>query len=320
MGAELITRAEWGARPSRGASSLAGTRGVKIHYTGSAESPLLREDDQHERCHARVRQVQAGHMDGNGWNDIGYTLVACHHGALFEGRGVHILPAANGPGLNSGHYAILALVGSSGLTEVTPGLRRALCDGIAYLREHGNAGGEVLGHRDGYATTCPGEELYAWVREGAPCAAAAPHSEGGEEMPRHVRVALGEPMDLPAGRWTSVYWRQDIRDPDHQHADGGGPSVLNGPAAYALAASLRLEGLPVGTEYQVRAVEVDAAGQESPMLGPILEGAATTGDTYVLYSLSAARVLEGRRVRVQVQPFKHAARLVGGSCEILFWR
>ncbi|MFF3871188.1 peptidoglycan-binding protein [Streptomyces sp. NPDC001978] len=37
----------------------------------------------------------------------------------------------------------------------------------ALLRQHG-AGDEIKGHRDGYATACPGDALYAWVKKGAP--------------------------------------------------------------------------------------------------------------------------------------------------------
>src|SRR5690606_20045753 len=43
----------------------------------------------------------------------------------------------------------------------------AIRDGIDLLRRHG-AGGEIKGHRDGYATACPGGPLYAWVQKGAP--------------------------------------------------------------------------------------------------------------------------------------------------------
>jgi hypothetical protein len=43
-----------------------------------------------------------------------------------------------------------------------------ILDAIEYLRAEGGAGREIKGHRDGYATSCPGEPLYRWVRAGAP--------------------------------------------------------------------------------------------------------------------------------------------------------
>ncbi|MFF0245150.1 peptidoglycan-binding protein [Streptosporangium sandarakinum] len=104
----------------------------------------------------------------------GNTMIACPHRKVFEGRGLHHLPAANGPGLNSGHYAVLGLVGSTGLTKPTDGILHAVLDAVEYLRAEGGAGREIKGHRDGYATDCPGEPLYAWVKRGAPRPGATP--------------------------------------------------------------------------------------------------------------------------------------------------
>ncbi|MBN6056604.1 peptidoglycan-binding domain-containing protein [Nonomuraea sp. RK-328] len=105
----------------------------------------------------------------------GNTYIACPHRKVFEGRGLHHLPAANGPGLNSGHYAVLGLVGNAGLVEPPDGVLHAILDAVEYVRERGDAGLEIKGHRDGYATDCPGEPLYAWVRRGAP----RPGGDGG---------------------------------------------------------------------------------------------------------------------------------------------
>lgn len=44
-------------------------------------------------------------MDGNGWIDVGYSLLCCPHRKVFEGRGPGNVPAANVVGLNSAHYA-----------------------------------------------------------------------------------------------------------------------------------------------------------------------------------------------------------------------
>src|SRR5690606_427761 len=113
---DLVPRKEWGARSPKGSySRLDSTKGVKIHYTGGRVDPGIVDD--HDRCVALVRSIQNSHMDGNGWIDIGYSLACCPHRKVFVGRGPHRLPAANGPGLNAGHYAVLGLVGSSGLVE-----------------------------------------------------------------------------------------------------------------------------------------------------------------------------------------------------------
>jgi hypothetical protein len=139
---------------------------VKVHYTGSTENTKMLTD--HALCDDRVRSIQNGHMDGQGWNDVGYTALVCPHGYVYEGRGLNRLPAANGKGLNSGHYAVCGLVGNKGLVTPTPLMLHGIRDAIEWLRSKGDAGNEIKGHRDGYATDCPGGPLYAWVKKGAP--------------------------------------------------------------------------------------------------------------------------------------------------------
>lgn len=164
---DLVSRLDWGARsPSGSYERVSANLGVKVHYTGSRVDPACLTN--HARCVAAVREIQSFHMAGNGWLDIGYSMVACPHRKVFVGRGPGHLPAANGAGLNTGHYAVLGLVGNSGLIEPPDALLHGILDAIEYLREHGGAGKEIKGHRDGYSTDCPGDALYRWVLEGAP--------------------------------------------------------------------------------------------------------------------------------------------------------
>jgi peptidoglycan hydrolase-like protein with peptidoglycan-binding domain len=164
---DLIKRREWDARSPRGDyTQIDSTKGVKVHYTGGRVDPQIIDD--HDKCVKLVRSIQASHIDGNGWIDIGYSFVACPHKKVFEGRGLHRLPAANGPGLNAGHYAVLGLVGNAGLVQPPDAMLHAILDAVDHVRENGHAGKEIKGHRDGYSTDCPGEPLYAWVRRGAP--------------------------------------------------------------------------------------------------------------------------------------------------------
>jgi hypothetical protein len=164
---DLVLRRDWNARAPRGDyTQLDSTKGVKVHYTGGRVDPAIVSD--HSRCVALVRSIQGYHMDGNGWVDIGYSFVCCPHRKVFEGRGLYHLPAANGPGLNAGHYAVLGLVGNSGLVQPPDLILHGILDAVQYARDHGRAGKEIKGHRDGYATDCPGDPLYTWVRRGAP--------------------------------------------------------------------------------------------------------------------------------------------------------
>ncbi|WP_106239647.1 N-acetylmuramoyl-L-alanine amidase [Nonomuraea fuscirosea] len=169
MSIKLVSRRTWRAEtPTTAYTHVPGTEGVKIHYTGGHVDPRIVTD--HEVCGTLVKAVQAEHMAGaraEPMIDIGHNLIACPHRRVFVGRGPYAMPEGNGPGLDGAHYSVLALVGSSGYTEPTELLLHAVRDAIEYLREHGNAGTDIRGHRDGHDTNCPGGPLTAWVAEGA---------------------------------------------------------------------------------------------------------------------------------------------------------
>ncbi|MBT2226234.1 N-acetylmuramoyl-L-alanine amidase [Nonomuraea sp. NEAU-A123] len=162
---DLVDRAGWRARETRGEVVLrARPLGVKIHYVGEHVAPDIVTN--HSGCVTLVKAIQRQHMDVNLWADIGYTGLVCPHRKVFEGRGLHILPAANGKGLNADHYAFCALVGDSGLVMPPPLMLHGLVDAIDWARSEGGAGRDVKGHRDGYSTTCPGKWLYDWIGRG----------------------------------------------------------------------------------------------------------------------------------------------------------
>ncbi|MDQ0933813.1 peptidoglycan recognition protein family protein [Streptomyces turgidiscabies] len=164
---QLITRTALGW-PISAAPLQATTKGVKIHYEGTPVSPRLLTD--HAACIAEWKAIRASHLanTAEGYSDVAYNYAACPHGFLLEGRGIGRRTGANGnQPLNKAHYAIVGLVGDEGLTEPTDAMLGAIRDGIELLRQHG-AGSEIKGHRDGYATACPGGPLYAWVQKGAP--------------------------------------------------------------------------------------------------------------------------------------------------------
>ncbi|MCG0062229.1 peptidoglycan-binding protein [Streptomyces tricolor] len=193
---QLVTRAQWGAQPSRyELVYIASTQGVKIHYEGSYVPKSLADPDAHDACAGHMRDIQAAHLANTAedYSDIAYNAVVCPHGAVFEGRGVHRRTAANGnQTLNTAHYAVCAMVGSSGLVQPTDAQLNGLVDAIEWMRSGGDAGSEVRGHRDGYATACPGDALYAWVQAGArrpdgtgPIGGSGDGTSGGTEIARY---------------------------------------------------------------------------------------------------------------------------------------
>lgn len=202
---KLVTRAQLGW-PASAAPTQTATKGVKIHYEGTPVSTRLLTD--HNACIAEWKAIRASHLANKqeNYSDVAYNYAACPHGYLLEGRGIGKRTGANGnQDLNRAHYAIVGLVGSSGLTDPTDAMLGALRDGIDLLRQHG-AGTEIKGHRDGYATECPGAKLYAWVQKGAPRPAAAspaPSTPKETDMQLTDRVNLTEKA---ANGKTTLLW------------------------------------------------------------------------------------------------------------------
>ncbi|MFC5212581.1 N-acetylmuramoyl-L-alanine amidase [Streptomyces coerulescens] len=164
---KLVTRTQLGW-PASAAPAQSSTKGVKVHYEGAPVSLKLLDD--HDLCIAKWKAIRKDHLanEEENYSDIAYNYGACPHGHLLEGRGLDKRTGANGnQALNRAHYAICGLVGSEGLTKPTDAMLGAIHDGIELLRRHG-AGKEIKGHRDGFATQCPGTHLYAWVQKGAP--------------------------------------------------------------------------------------------------------------------------------------------------------
>ncbi|MFF8980169.1 peptidoglycan-binding protein [Streptomyces cellulosae] len=191
---QLVTRANWGARPPRYALTyVASTKGVKIHYEGTYVPKSLAATAAHSTCAGRMRDLQASHLNHptENYSDIAYSAVVCPHGTVYEGRGAHRLTGANGTAaLNRDDYAVCAMLGASGLVVPPPAMLDGIVDAIMWLRNTGSAGDRVRGHRDGHPTACPGDRLYAWVQDGAQRPdGTGPQGGTGTEVPAAGGVA-----------------------------------------------------------------------------------------------------------------------------------
>lgn len=181
---KLVTRSQLGW-PASAAPAQTSAKGVKVHYEGTEVNTRLLTD--HDACIAEWKAIRKSHLANptENYSDVAYNYAACPHGYLLEGRGIGRRTGANGnQELNRAHYAIVGLVGDEGLTEPTDAMLSAIRDGIDLLRKNG-AGTEIRGHRDGYATACPGGPLYAWVQKGAP----RPTTTEEDDMPTANEVA-----------------------------------------------------------------------------------------------------------------------------------
>lgn len=186
-------RSDWGARSPEHRSSIGDVLGCTVHWHG----PGLGAYD-HGDCPGLVRSMQDFHMDSNGWSDLGYSLVCCRHGHVYEGRGIGVRGAHAGTsdiGGNDRWYGVQAMIGQG--DTITAELLAGLVDAIAYCRR-GGAGGRINGHRDHHATDCPGDQLYAWAH-GSPME--------DDDMPSAQEVAdalLDTPIEMLDGRMWKV--------------------------------------------------------------------------------------------------------------------
>lgn len=160
---DVVTRAQWAARPPKRPPTATVPTELFIHHSvGSGQTD---KDGDGDRGDDYMRQMQAFHMDGRGWDDIGYNHAHDPDGGEFyEGRGWAIRPGAQ-CGHNTGTHA-LVVMGDYRRRAVTP----ALLDDLARFYHAAQTAGHlprvpVQGHRhapvtgDCTGTTCPGDNL-----------------------------------------------------------------------------------------------------------------------------------------------------------------
>jgi hypothetical protein len=179
----IITRAEWGgddvtprADPAFGQVQLA-----FVHHTVNTN------DYEPDESAAIVLGIAKYHRDHNGWNDLGYNFLVDQYGQIFEGRagGIDLaIVGAQAQGFNSVSTGVACIGTYTSVAQTEAGME-ALARIIGWkLSFHAvpvsgsvtvtSAGGpsnkfrsgarvtfeRISGHRDGNATSCPGNVLY----------------------------------------------------------------------------------------------------------------------------------------------------------------
>jgi hypothetical protein len=181
----IITRAGWHADESirRAAPYYADSVHFAIvHHTAGSNSYTKAQSA------SIVRAIELYHVQGNGWNDIGYNFLVDKYGQIFEGRyGGMTRPVigAHSEGFNTGSVGV-AVIGDYSSTSITPAARAALVSLLAWRLdlEHVDPASSVVrvsagnprypagkavtlrtisAHRDVYPTSCPGQSLYGQV-------------------------------------------------------------------------------------------------------------------------------------------------------------
>jgi N-acetylmuramoyl-L-alanine amidase/FlgD Ig-like domain len=135
---------------------------------------------------AIVRGIEVYHVQGNGWNDIGYNFLIDRYGTVYEGRGGGItrnVIGAHALGFNTGTVGI-SLIGNFDNATPPPAMQAALVRLLAWRLDVAHidpqstvaytSGGNgkfragkvvtlhaISGHRDTGPTDCPGKYEYA---------------------------------------------------------------------------------------------------------------------------------------------------------------
>lgn len=159
----LITRKQWGAKQRRSFAPILpdAVRYLVIHYSA------MNADEQadHRNCAARIRGIQRFHMETRHWSDIAYNWIVCKHGYIFSGRGWRVRSAATG--LANGFSVAVCFLGddTKGRDDVTALGRGAIREVLAFVNRNTPHQIRLRGHRDFMKTTCPGDELYAFLQQ-----------------------------------------------------------------------------------------------------------------------------------------------------------
>ncbi|QBI56546.1 peptidoglycan recognition protein family protein [Streptomonospora litoralis] len=235
----VIDRSEWGARPPRNRQYVSWDARVEfiVHHSAGPT-------DQ------SVRSIQDFHLDERGWADIGYNLLVDDAGNAYEGRG-WLVVGAHAVGHNVSGIGV-CYIGRNNPTSAAKAAIRAL-----YEEACERAGRRLAakGHRDVNETTCPGDELYAWVHDGMPANGfrngghdviglqMGDRGEGVEALQALILYAGGElpryGVDSRYGEETAEALRQVRKSVGSEAAEGYGDRVTGYAYAQLIQAVAR---------------------------------------------------------------------------------
>ena len=181
-----------------------------------------------------VRAIELYHVQGNGWNDIGYNFLVDKYGQIFEGRyGGMTRPVigAHSEGFNTGSVGV-AVIGDYSSTSITPAARAALVSLLAWRLDldHVDPSSSVVrvsagnpryragtavtlraisAHRDVYPTSCPGASLYGQL---SAIRAAVAQTGLPKLYSPAVVGTLGGPIRFTARLSGQTSWAVTVRD------------------------------------------------------------------------------------------------------------
>lgn len=133
---------------------------ILVHHTGGTNN-----DPMADTSHHTVDTVRDWHVNGRGWDDIGYHWFIEKDGAVRQGRAEH-LSGAHAIGYNSNSIGI-CLAGNFDATLPTKAQENALREKLKVLVDRYNISHKnIIPHRAVATKTCYGIKLSeSWARD-----------------------------------------------------------------------------------------------------------------------------------------------------------
>ncbi len=236
----IVSRAAWGANEEivRATPRIAPALKLAIvHHTAGTN------DYTRAQSAAIVRGIEVYHVEGNGWNDIGYNFLVDRFGTIYEGRGGGIdqnVIGAHALGFNAGTVGV-SMMGNFTSVAPTQAQQAALVRLLAWRLDvahidplstvvytsGGNAkfhAGKVVtlraisGHRDTGPSECPGSAAYALL----PSIARRVAATGLPKLYAPTVIgSIGGPVRFQARLSSSLPWTVVV-------ADASGKTVASG--------------------------------------------------------------------------------------------
>lgn len=139
----IITCPQWGARkPKHVIRTVGAAERIIIHHTAGHHAEISNPgDESSEESMRYARDIQAYHMDHNGWLDSGHNFLVCRNGLILQGRWLsvsaieagHMVDSAHCPGQN---HNVGIEHEHHGTEPMTDAQRRASALLIAWVSAH----------------------------------------------------------------------------------------------------------------------------------------------------------------------------------------
>lgn len=159
---KTVTRDEWGSTPQPMPEERKHTpKFITIHHAGT----LWTNDKDPQKF---VKSMQTWGQNDKKWPDLPYHFLIAPDGRIFEGRPIEYEPESNTKYDLQGHIGV-ELMGSFGQQRASLEQLQSLVKIVAYECQELNIPvTEIATHKDRAKgqTSCPGEDMYRYVRDG----------------------------------------------------------------------------------------------------------------------------------------------------------